>query len=138
MIVLGLATLAGCRSVDPGEPDRPSPAKAERVAAPASERAVAHGSAVAETATVEVVVEGASGMVVVNRQPVGLAPQRVQVPVTPHGFLRTPVSIGVRFVAKDVSEASYTREEVLRVTDRPPTQIVFERDEVRRVFAAAP
>lgn len=87
-------------------------------------------------AVVDVVVAAGEGMVVVNRQPVGLAPQRLELPVTPQGFLRTPVSVGVRFVARHVGESSFSLEEVLEVTDRPPVQLIFSRDEkqARRVF----
>ncbi len=133
-VVLGAGLLASCRTVPPEQGRSPVVA----APGPVGERRVGElNTALAKTAAVEIVVEGANGMVVLNRQPVGLAPRVVEVPVTEQGFLATPVSVGVRFVAKDVSEASYSVEEVLRVTDRPPAQIVFGRDGVHRVFAGA-
>lgn len=73
-------------------------------------------------------------MVVVNRQPLGLTPQRLEVPVTEQGFLAEPVSIAVRFVARDVTEASMTTDEMLHTTDRAPSQLHFTRERVRRIF----
>lgn len=96
------------------------------------------GSEVAMAVIEVTVADGdGAGMVVVNRQAVGLAPQRVELPVTAHGFLRQPVSVAVRFVATDVTESSFSVEEVLEITDRPPTRLVFSRDDqrARRVFA---
>ena len=90
------------------------------------------------TLAVTVMVDRGDGMVVVNRRPLGLAPQTVELAVTPRGYLKEPVAITVRFVAADVSEASFTIEEVLEVTDRPPSKLMFTRDGVRRVFDASP
>jgi hypothetical protein len=56
----------------------------------------------------------------------------VALAVTAQGFLESPVAVGVRFVAHDESEASFSGEEVLEVTDRPPARLVFTREGARR------
>lgn len=74
-------------------------------------------------------------MVVVNRVPVGLAPQQLKLPVTPQGFLADTVTITVRFVARDVTEASTTQSTTLYNTDRAPARLEFDLDKVKRIFA---
>ncbi len=73
-------------------------------------------------------------MVVVNRQPVGLTPRAVEVPVTTQGYMADPVTIAVRFVARDVEEASMTSSITLYPTDRVPLRLEFKREEVKRVL----
>lgn len=121
--VLALAMLGGCVS----QPRTVVPVSAALSPTTGESPGIRH---------VMVSVADGDGMVVVNRQPVGLAPQAVEVPVTERGYLRLPMSVGVRFVARDVEEASFSVEEVLEVTDRAPAQLVFSRDKpARRVFA---
>ena len=85
--------------------------------------------------TITVTSEPAHGMVVVNRQPIGLAPQAVEIESTPAGFFREPISIGVRFVSKDVGDASITEVTDFSVLDRVPARLEFKRyTEARRVF----
>ena len=122
--------LAGCRSVEPVEAPV---ARAVSVGHPVGAEPEAPA-----TRVVQVVLDHGAGMVVVNRRPLGLAPQGVELPVTALGYLADPVAITVRFVAGDASEASFTIEEVLEVTDRPPSTLIFSRDGVRRVFEASP
>lgn len=86
------------------------------------------------TALVEIVSRPRDGMVVVNRQPVGLAPRTLEVPVTSQGFMADPITIAVRFVARDVTEASMTSSVTLHPTDRAPVRLEFERENVKRVF----
>lgn len=83
---------------------------------------------------VEVVSDPGDGMVVLNRQPVGLAPQMIEVPVTDQGFMADPITIAVRFVARDVTEASMTSSITLHPTDRAPLRLEFEREDVKRVL----
>ena len=86
-------------------------------------------------AIVTVITEPRDAMVVVNRIPVGLAPQRLELPVTERGFLADSVTITVRFVARDVTEASTTQTTTLYNTDRAPARLEFDLDKVKRVFA---
>lgn len=86
-------------------------------------------------AVVEIVSLPGDAMVVVNRQPIGVTPQRLELPTTPQGFLAEPVAITVRFVARDVTEASITQSTILHNTDRAPQRLEFDREKVRRVFA---
>lgn len=83
---------------------------------------------------VEIVSDPHDGMVVVNRQAVGLAPRTVSVSTTDQGFLAEPVTIAVRFVAKDVTEASMTSSLTLYATDRVPRRLEFSREGVKRVL----
>jgi hypothetical protein len=87
---------------------------------------------------VEIVTTGGSGTVVVNRRPVGLAPQTIRLPITEQGFLAEEVIVAVRFVATDVTESSMTVDIVLEPTDRAPPRIEFSRDGARRIFKTAP
>ncbi len=130
-----LWALAGCESARRPEPV-PEAAAVKRMPSTAESGIGSDTPSGARhsPATIEVIVEEGTGMVVVNRQPVGLAPQRVRLAVTPQGFLEAPVAVAVRFVAHDESEASFSVEEVLEVTDRPPTRLVFTREGVRREF----
>ena len=84
--------------------------------------------------TVEIISNPSDGMVVVNRQPVGLTPRAVEVPVTTQGYMADPVTIAVRFVARDVEEASMTSSITLYPTDRVPLRLEFKREEVKRVL----
>jgi hypothetical protein len=85
-------------------------------------------------AEMKIVLKGGTGMVVVNRKPMGLAPLLLSLPVTKQGFLAEMVVVAVRFVAADVTEASITVEEVLEVTDKAPAWIEFSRDGAHRGF----
>jgi hypothetical protein len=85
-------------------------------------------------AIVTVVTEPRDAMVVVNRVPVGLAPQRLELPVTKQGFLADSVTITVRFVARDVTEASTTKTTTLYNTDRAPDRLEFSQEKVKRTF----
>jgi len=99
--------------------------------------AVKIGGATTETqVAVLIVAKDGIGTVVVNRRPVGLAPQTVLLPTTEQGFLAEQVVVAVRFVARDVTESSITVDTVLEVTDRAPPRIEFTRDGARRVFRA--
>ncbi|GAB5559946.1 MAG: hypothetical protein SynsKO_15930 [Synoicihabitans sp.] len=88
----------------------------------------------AQHAVITIVSDPGDAMVVINRQPLGLTPQRLKVPVTEQGFLAEPVTIAVRFVARDVTEASMTTDITLHPTDRAPQRLVFTREKARRVF----
>ena len=88
----------------------------------------------ADELAVEIVTVGGTGTVVVNRRPVGLAPQTIHLPVTAQGFLAEQVIVAVRFVARDVTESSMTVDIVLEPTDRAPPRIEFSRDGARRIF----
>ncbi len=125
-IPLGLL-LAGCASGPRSVP----PVMAAAVEAAAEP--VAEPEAGVRRVTVR--VDTGDAIVVVNHQPVGLAPQLVELPVTDLGYLRYPIAVGVRFVARDLEEASFSVEEVLEVTDRAPASLLFSRDQpVRRIF----
>jgi hypothetical protein len=96
--------------------------------------AVVGGDPDAPTIAVEVVSDPREAMVVLNRKPIGLTPQRVALPVTEQGYLADSVTIAVRFVARDVTEASVTSSLTLHATDKAPSRLEFEREDVRRVF----
>ena len=87
-----------------------------------------------EMMTVEIVSDPRDGMVVLNRQPLGLTPRTVEVPVTAQGYMADPVTIAVRFVARDVTEASMTSSITLYPTDRVPLRLEFERENVKRIL----
>lgn len=101
---------------------------------PPSPVAVLGGDPEAEIVVVEVVSEPRDAMVVLNRKPIGLTPQRIELPVTELGFVTEPVTIAVRFVARDVEEASLTQTLTLGTTDKAPLQLQFTREDVKRVF----
>ena len=85
-------------------------------------------------AIIEIFSEPRDAMVVVNRVPVGITPRQLKLPVTDQGFLAETISIDVRFVARDVTEASITQSTTLYNTDRAPTRLEFSREKVRRHF----
>lgn len=85
-------------------------------------------------ALIEIVSQPRDAMVVVNRAPVGITPRKLKLPVTNQGFLAETITIDVRFVARDVTEASITQSTTLYNTDRAPTRIEFSREKVRRYF----
>ena len=70
--------------------------------------------------------------IVVNGIPVGKAPKKVMLPVTPQGFVRDTVSIKARFVAETSSQRSSTIEFELTPLDRMPSGLVFTPDRVVR------
>lgn len=117
-----LLGLVGCTSPETVGGD-PAPATA-RLGSPSG----------TNTVLVQVVSDPRDGMVVLNRQPVGLAPQSIELPVTDQGFMADPVTIAVRFVARDVTEASMTSSITLHPTDRAPLRLEFEREKVKRVL----
>lgn len=128
-VFVGAVTLSllvvGCQSVDQkSAPASKAEIPAVRIGGAATERRVA----------VQIVAKDGIGTVVVNRKPVGLAPQTVLLPVTEQGFLAEQVVVAVRFVARDVTESSITVDTVLELTDRAPPRIEFTRDGPRRVF----
>lgn len=127
--VFGLAILLGAWGCQTGQ-------NADPVSPSLTNRAVARvgGTDSARMAEVQIMVTGGAGTVVVNRKPMGLAPQRVSLPVTNQGFLAEPVVVAVRFVAQDVTQSSMTVEEVLELTDKAPVWIEFSRDGARRGF----
>jgi len=92
------------------------------------------GAIDATTMMVEIVSSPRDAMVVLNRQPVGLAPRMLEVPVTDQGYMAEPITIAVRFVARDVTEASMTSSITLYPTDRAPLRLEFERENVKRVL----
>lgn len=121
--------LAGCQTSDPVTSSRlPSGLPSSRIGE--VERA--------NEFAVEIVTVGGTGTVVVNRRPVGLAPQTIRLPITEQGFLAEQVVVAVRFVARDVTEASMTVDMVLEPTDRAPSRIEFSRDGARRIFRPTP
>ncbi|MBM3872274.1 MAG: PEGA domain-containing protein [Verrucomicrobia bacterium] len=83
-------------------------------------------------AWVWVETEPAGAMVVVDGVPVGRAPRRVDVEVTPQGFARQGTTIRVRFVAETVQQTSVTTELALTPRDRVPARIEFTRERVVR------
>lgn len=101
---------------------------------PAPATARLGSSSGSKTMLVEVVSDPGDGMVVLNRQPVGLAPQMIELPVTDQGFMADPITIAVRFVARNVEEASMTSSITLHPTDRAPLRLEFERENVKRVL----
>jgi len=70
--------------------------------------------------------------IVVNGVPVGKAPQRVLLPITPQGFVRDTVSIKARFVAESISQQSSTIAFELTPLDRMPSGLVFTPEKVVR------
>lgn len=78
-------------------------------------------------ASVEVVSDPSDAMVVINRKPIGITPRKIELPVTEQGYLAEQVTIAVRFVARDVEEASLTESITLYRTDRVPSQLMFAR-----------
>ena len=76
--------------------------------------------------------EPAGAMVVVDGVPVGRAPRRVELDVTPQGFARQASEIRVRFVAESARETSVTTELVLTPRDRVPSLLHFTRERVVR------
>lgn len=76
--------------------------------------------------------EPAGAVVVVDGVPVGRAPRRIELDVTPQGFARQASTIRVRFVAESVRETSVTTELVLTPRDRVPAVLQFTRERVVR------
>ncbi len=97
--------------------------------------AVIGGPQTGMTAQVRVVSDPRDAMVVINRRPVGLTPRTIELPVTNQGYLAEQVTVAVRFVARDVEEASLTSSVTLYPTDRAPAQLDFAREQpVKRSF----
>lgn len=94
---------------------------------PAGLEATSAKSPAAQTVTILVTSEPAYGMVVVNRVPVGVAPQRIKLPATAAGFFREPVTIAVRFVSREVDEASISEAQDFNTLDRVPVRLEFQR-----------
>ncbi len=130
--LIGGAILIGLGGVGCRTPAVPMPAPLHQEVPPAA--TVGQITSLRQ-AEVRIVTTQGEGTVVVNRMPMGLAPQTVLLPVTPQGFLAEPVVIAVRFIARDVTEASMTVDLVLETTDRPPPRLEFSRDGARRVFS---
>lgn len=70
--------------------------------------------------------------IVVNGIPVGKAPKKVMLPITPQGFVRETVSIKARFVAETSAQQSSTIEFELTPLDRMPSGLVFTPERVVR------
>lgn len=83
---------------------------------------------------INVIATDADAMVLVDRRLVGLAPQRIKVPVTAQGFMAAPTTVTVRFIAHDATEAATTTRVTLETTDRPPQRLEFDREAARRIF----
>jgi hypothetical protein len=89
--------------------------------------------AIAEGQFVIVVESDPTGAtIVVDGKPVGRAPRRLVLPVTPQGFSRETVSIKARFVAETSAQQSMTTEVELTPLDRLPSVLVFTREKVLR------
>jgi len=118
-LLIAAFVVGGCQSStrDMGLLDHPAPA-VEKVG----------GAVGGLTATLKITSEPNDAMVVVNRQPVGITPRKIELPVTEQGYLAEQVTIAVRFVARDVEEASRTETITLYRTDRAPTELFFARE----------
>lgn len=70
--------------------------------------------------------------IVVDGKPVGRAPRKLVLAVTPQGFSRETVVIKARFVAETSAQQSMTTEVELTPLDRLPSVLVFTREKVLR------
>ncbi|MFA5056622.1 MAG: PEGA domain-containing protein [Opitutaceae bacterium] len=71
-------------------------------------------------------------IIVVEGRPVGKAPVRVAVPVTPLGFFRDYVEIRARFVAADATEVTCTAMEEFTPREKVPAVLHFTPDGAQR------
>ena len=67
----------------------------------------------------------AGAIVVVNGIPIGKAPLRLKVNVTPQGFFRDYVTVKARFLATNAAETSQTVEEDFTPLQKIPAEILF-------------
>ena len=77
--------------------------------------------------------EPAGAVIVVDGRPVGKAPLRLDVPVTPQGFFRADMEIRARFVARDATELSRTAVEEFNPRERVPAVLRFTPDGAQRL-----
>lgn len=154
----GLAMLAGCATarraavpetlppaaaaVPEAEARRPEPVRPEApvdiAPDPAVERPPAEPAppAPAGLASGEYVMriesEPAGALIIVNNVPQGKAPLELVIRGTPQGFSREYVEIEARFLARDPSEVSSTKEVELTPLERVPAVLKFTPSDVQR------
>jgi hypothetical protein len=75
----------------------------------------------------------AGAVIVVDGRPVGRAPLRLDVPITPQGFFRADMEIRARFVARDATEVSRTVVEEFNLRERVPPGLRFTPDGAQRL-----
>jgi hypothetical protein len=71
--------------------------------------------------------------VVIDGKPCGKTPCRVIVRANTRGFLRSQVSIKVRFIATNEDQSSQTVEEVLTTFDKVPSALKFTKAGATRI-----
>ena len=123
------------------QPAPPATAPAPAPTAPAPVGPAAPAPAVAVPGSRQVMLvesEPAGAIIVVNGRPVGHAPVRLDVPVTPQGFFRNDLEVRARFVARDETEVSRTATEEFNPRERVPAMVRFTPDGVKRTMVAPP
>jgi cytoskeletal protein RodZ len=113
----------------------PAPVQALPPGAPASPVTPAPASPAAEIAgQLTMLVESAppGAIIVMDGRPVGKAPVRVVVPVTPLGFFENYVEVRARFVATDETEVSRTAVEEFSPREKVPAVLHFTPDGAQR------
>lgn len=80
----------------------------------------------------------AGAVIVVDGRPVGRAPVRLDVPVTPQGFFRDDLEVRARFVARDETEVSRTATEEFSPRERVPAVLRFTPEGVQRTMTGRP
>ncbi len=118
----------------------PSPATAAPVPVPSTPSPVLAGPPAAEAGRQIMLVESepAGAIIVVDGRPVGRAPVRLDVPVTPQGFFRADLEVRARFVARNETEVSRTATEEFNPRERVPAVVRFTPDGVQRTMTGRP
>lgn len=133
---LVLLLAGGCTSgPDSESASRPVAGASAPVETAAGARRVGgHPDAALHRVAVEVDPAAGAGVVLVNRIKLGPAPQVIDVPVTPQGFLAEPLHVAVRFPALAAGGEPLKVELVLAPTDRAPARLVFGLTGAQRIF----
>ncbi len=138
VVVLPAPPAAPAPAPAPGAPPSPAaPATSPVAPGPSPVRtAPPVGRADRQTMLVESVPAGA--IIVVDGRPVGRAPVRLEVPITPQGFFRDDLEVRARFVARNETEVSRTATEEFNPRQRVPAVLRFTPDGVQRSIAGPP
>ncbi len=116
----------------PAPPPRPAAETIPAPVSPAPAPPVA-GEVPATRQIMLVESEPAGAVIVVDGRPVGKAPLRLDVPITPQGFFRADMEIRARFVARDATEVSRTAVEEFNPRERVPAVLRFTPDGAQRL-----
>lgn len=119
------------------KPPEPPPAAVTPVRRPGATKPPAPATPPPELPNGEYAVrvrsEPAGATVVLNGVPVGKTPYRLVVAGTTRGFFREPLTVKVRFIAKDAEHASSTVEEQFTAREKIPVEVCFTREGATRV-----